>query len=67
MCYFYSEEGNEPAHVHVDRGDGTAKFWLEPLRLAYSYGLKPAELKLARQIIFEHQALLLRKWHEYFG
>ncbi len=27
--YFYSHEPNEPAHIHVDRDDCSAKFWLE--------------------------------------
>ena len=26
--YFYSHEPNEPPHVHVDRDDQSAKFWL---------------------------------------
>jgi hypothetical protein len=26
--YFFAQEGNEPAHVHVDKGDGTVKIWL---------------------------------------
>ncbi|HEX7529959.1 MAG TPA: DUF4160 domain-containing protein [Pyrinomonadaceae bacterium] len=26
--YFYSHEPNEPAHVHIDRDDFSAKFWL---------------------------------------
>jgi hypothetical protein len=26
--FFYSEEGNEPIHVHVRKGDCEAKFWL---------------------------------------
>ena len=26
--YFYSHEPNEPPHVHVDRDDDSAKFWL---------------------------------------
>jgi hypothetical protein len=29
--YFFSNEGTEPAHVHVEKGDGTAKFWLNPV------------------------------------
>ncbi|MEO6401177.1 MAG: DUF4160 domain-containing protein [Vicinamibacteria bacterium] len=31
--FFYSSEGNEPAHVHVERAEAEAKFWLDPLRL----------------------------------
>jgi hypothetical protein len=32
--HFYSDEGSEPAHIHVDTGDGECKFWLAPVRLA---------------------------------
>ena len=28
--YFYSHEPNEPPHIHVDRDDLSAKFWLSP-------------------------------------
>jgi Domain of unknown function (DUF4160) len=29
--YFYSHEPNESPHVHIDRDDRSAKFWLRPL------------------------------------
>jgi len=32
--YFYSHEPNEPPHIHVDRDDLSAKFWLNPVQLA---------------------------------
>jgi hypothetical protein len=35
--FFYANEGQprEPVHVHVERGDGEAKFWINPeVRLA---------------------------------
>jgi len=31
--YFHSHEPNEPPHVHVDRDNEPAKFWLEPVAL----------------------------------
>jgi hypothetical protein len=34
--FFYSNEQDEPPHVHVEKGDGEAKFWLQPVALAYS-------------------------------
>lgn len=37
---FYSNENDEPAHVHVSKGDCSAKYWLEPdVEEVYSYGL----------------------------
>lgn len=26
--FFYSNEGNEPIHVHTEKGDMECKFWL---------------------------------------
>ena len=34
--FFYSNEGNEPAHIHVDYRGPIAKFWLTPVALANS-------------------------------
>jgi len=30
--HFYGNDRREPPHVHVERGDATAKFWLNPVR-----------------------------------
>jgi hypothetical protein len=30
--HFYANDRREPPHVHVERGDATAKFWLNPVR-----------------------------------
>ncbi len=32
--YFYSHETTEPPHIHVDRENLSAKFWLQPISLA---------------------------------
>ncbi|MCK4469518.1 MAG: DUF4160 domain-containing protein [Desulfobacterales bacterium] len=32
--HFYSDERNEPPHIHVATPDGECKFWLQPVRLA---------------------------------
>ena len=34
--HFFSDEGDEPAHIHVDTGDGECKFWLDPVVSAKS-------------------------------
>ena len=34
--FFYSLEGSEPPHIHVEHGDNVAKFWLSPVDLAES-------------------------------
>jgi hypothetical protein len=32
--FFFSNEGNEPVHIHVERAECYAKFWIEPLFVA---------------------------------
>jgi len=65
--YFYSHEPNEPPHVHVDRDDRTAKFWLDPVELATNLGFPSVELARIRRVLISEQAILLRAWHDYFG
>jgi hypothetical protein len=31
--HFYSSDAEEPPHVHIERDENTAKFWLSPARL----------------------------------
>ncbi len=65
--YFYSHELNEPAHVHVDRDDLSAKFWLDPVSLARNFGYSPRELRTIQSLVEEHRIFLLEQWHGYFG
>ena len=63
--FFFANEGMEPMHVHVEKGDGAAKFWLKPIRLSQNYGLRAQELSKARRIIDENENLLVGKWNEF--
>jgi Domain of unknown function (DUF4160) len=65
--YFWSHELNEPPHIHVDRDDNTAKYWLQPIRLARNIGFRKHELGRLEAIVNEHQQELLEAWNEYFG
>ena len=38
--FFYSLEGSEPLHIHVEHADNVAKFWLEPVSLEESHGFR---------------------------
>ena len=65
--FFFSLEGNESPHIHVEYGDKVAKFWLHPVNLASSSGFRSHELTKIRVIVIEHRAKFLEKWHEHFG
>ena len=62
--FFYAGDREEPPHVHVECGSDTAKFWLEPVRLAQSRGFKSQELNQIRKLVEENQILLRRNWDE---
>ena len=64
--FFFSNEGTEPPHIHVERSDGYAKFWLEPVELADAVGLKTPELSRARLLVIQHRIDFREKWREYF-
>jgi len=64
--FFYSADREEPAHVHVEREDGEAKFWLEPVRFERSRAFSRLELIRIERLVAENATLLLRKWNEYF-
>ncbi len=65
--YFYSHEPNEPPHVHVDREELSAKFWLDPVALARNYGFSARELNTLQSIVQANQARELEAWHGHFG
>jgi hypothetical protein len=65
--YVTSHDMGEPPHVHVDREQASAKFWLSPVRLAYNLGFSARELRLVGGILEKAEEKLLAGWHEYFG
>jgi len=64
--FFYSDEGNEPPHIHVRRENKIAKFWLLPVRLQHSGRFNRQEIRRIQRLVEEHQQQLLGEWDEYF-
>jgi uncharacterized protein DUF4160 len=65
--FFFSNEGQEPAHIHVKAGAEEAKFWLDPVQLVANYGFNGRELKKIQRIVEQHRDELLEAWDEYFS
>jgi hypothetical protein len=54
-------------HVHVQCGDGDAKFWLEPgIELAENYGLNSRQISTARRLVEEHADEIRHGWQDHF-
>ena len=64
--FFFSNEGSEPAHVHVQSAENYAKFWLRPVALAASVGYDARELRVLRELVTTHQEALERAWNDFF-
>jgi hypothetical protein len=56
--YFFSNEREESAHIHVKAAEDEAKFWLDPVELAANYGFSSRE---------QNEQFFLEAWNEHFG
>lgn len=65
--FFYAGDRDEPVHVHVERDDKIAKFWLDPVRLESSGGFNRSEISKIHKIIYTNQSTLMEAWDEYFN
>lgn len=64
--YFYSYDCGEPRHMHVDRENLSAKFWLDPdVTLAENYGYSRKELRDIERIMQENLERLRYAWDDF--
>ena len=64
--FFYSNESEEPPHIHVDAGEDQAKFWLHPVGLASNHGFGVRDLNDIERLVRSHREELSEAWYEYF-
>lgn len=67
--FFYSNEGppREPVHIHVEKDDAEAKFWLLPeVRVAYNDGYDARTLRELLEIVEANKDRIERAWDEFF-
>lgn len=69
--FFYSNEGNEPVHIHARKGEAECKFWIRAevydIEEAWSAGLTPALRREIRKIILNNFELILEEWDRHLG
>jgi hypothetical protein len=65
--FFYSLEGTEPPHIHIERGDDVAKYWLNPVSLVHSRGFRAHELNRLRALVIKYRLTLMEAWNVHFG
>jgi hypothetical protein len=65
--FFYSDEGAEPAHIHIEQAGTLAKFWLDPVVLAASSRFSGRELRRLEKQVLDHREQFLEAWRDCFG
>ena len=65
--FFYSNERDEPPHIHVRRERKVAKFWLGDVSLAKSRGFAAHELRELERMVVERRQQFLRVWNEHIS
>jgi hypothetical protein len=68
--FFYSNEGTEPIHIHVEKGDMECKFWLlveeVEIKEAFSYNMTSTAKREVKKIIYQHFDIIVGAWNDYF-
>jgi hypothetical protein len=65
--YFWSHEGNEPRHVHVDCAERTTKIWLSDLKVDRNRGFNSAEIKDLIEQVRLHRHEIQEMWDAHLG
>ncbi len=67
--FFFSNEGNEPIHIHCRKGEMECKYWLDrknfDIEEEFAYNLSPKDKRQVRKIIFDHFEHIEEQWDEF--
>jgi hypothetical protein len=67
--FFYSNENNEPIHIHCRKAEKESKYWLDissfDILVAYEFNISSADRRLLRKIIFENFDYIISEWKDY--
>jgi hypothetical protein len=67
--YFFSNESNEPPHIHVTDEESVAKFWLNlsgnEVNLEYNEGFSARDMRRIWSILNRRSGMMRRAYNEY--
>lgn len=67
--FFYSNEGNEPIHIHCQKGDKEAKYWLDTknfdVREAFCFNMNNKDKREVKKIIFDYFDHIESEWKKF--
>jgi len=66
--FFYSNENDEPIHIHVEKAEAHGKIWLEPeISIAYMHNFSNKDINQIIEIVEKEIVTLRNKWNEFFS
>jgi hypothetical protein len=67
--FFYSNELNEPLHIHCQKAEKECKFWLDEKEFniteAFSFNMKLSDYRIVRKAIFENFDYIVSEWKKF--
>ena len=67
--FFYSNENKEPIHIHCQKGDKEAKYWLDvknfDVREAFSFNMNSKNKREVKKIIFDYFNHIENEWKKF--
>jgi len=68
--FFYSNENNEPIHIHAVKADMECKYWIDienfEIKEAFSHDLTVQARREIKKIIYSHFDYIIEQWNIYF-
>ena len=66
--FFYSDEGNEPMHIHCEKGEKEAKFWLDEkphaITTDFAYRMTSRDMKEVKKVIGQYFDEIDHAWKQ---
>ena len=65
--FFYSNEGQEPPHVHIEGHGGEMKVWLQPVKVSEAYNIPLHKQSKVIEVVKKNKRKLLNAWRHFYG
>ena len=67
--FFYSNERNEPIHIHAQKAEKECKYWLDPGRFdikeAFCFNMSERDQRQVKKLVYEYFEFIEEKWAEF--
>jgi hypothetical protein len=69
--FFYSNEGNEPVHIHCSKAEKECKFWIDfdnfEIDEAYSFNMSHRDIRFVKKVIYQNLDYIVESWNKFMS